>query len=85
MQISLETGSIFDAIQHTGTKWHTVRKDDRKRYLANAYRVLLTQARQGMIIFLPYGDDTDPTRPMAYYTGIYQYLLDCGIREVDSD
>ena len=69
----------------SGTKWHTVRNEDRKRYLANSYRVLLTRARQGMIVFLPHGDDTDPTRPKTYYTGIYKYLLACGIREIGID
>ena len=69
----------------SGTKWQTVKNEDRKRYLANSYRVLLTRARQGMIIFVPRGDDSDPTRPESYYTGIYRYLLTCGIKETESD
>ena len=45
-----------------GDAWTTIHKEDRKRYLLNAYRVLLTRARQGMVIFVPPGDESDPTR-----------------------
>jgi ATP-dependent exoDNAse (exonuclease V) beta subunit len=69
----------------SGTKWQLVKKYDRKRYLANSHRVLLTRARQGMIIYLPTGDDSDPTRPEHYYDGSYKYLLECGITEIGSD
>jgi hypothetical protein len=69
----------------SGIKWQLVKKDDRKRYLANSHRVLLTRARQGMIIYLPTGDDSDPTRPEHYYDGSYKYLLECGITEIGSD
>ena len=48
-------------------------------YLKNAYRVLLTRARQGLIIFVPKGDEMDETRPMALYDGIFEYLKDCGL------
>src|ERR1700756_1079754 len=46
-----------------GDSWTTIHKGDRKRYVLNAYRVLLTRARQGMVIFVPAGDDSDQTRP----------------------
>jgi len=65
-----------------GTKWQQVNKEERKRYLANAYRVLLTRARQGMIIFVPQGDDDDPTRPKDFYAGIVKYLGECGVKEI---
>ena len=45
----------------------------------------LTSARQGMVIFLPHGDDSHPTRPKSYYDGTYKYLVDCGITELVSD
>ena len=59
-------------------------KEDQKRYLVNSYRVLLTRSRQGMIIFVPKGVDPeiDATRDNAYYDGIYNYLLSCGIKEL---
>ncbi len=65
-----------------GTKWQSVKEDMRQLYLKNAYRVILTRARQGMIIFVPAGDDTDATRPMAYYDETYAFLLSCGLREI---
>ena len=48
-------------------------------YLRNAYRVLLTRARQGMVIFVPPGSPTDPTRQAAYYDSTFNYLRDLGI------
>ncbi len=50
-----------------GCKWQMIQKDERKRYLLNAYRVLLTRARQGMAIFVAPGDKNDPTRLPAFY------------------
>lgn len=57
-----------------GSKWCNVNSPDKQMYLKNAYRVLLTRARQGMAIFVPQGDDEDATRPKSYYDGTYQYL-----------
>lgn len=65
-----------------GSKWQNVKKADRRQYLLNAYRVLLTRARQGMAIFIPAGDETDPTRTPEYYDGIYGYLCQIGIKEL---
>ena len=65
-----------------GNKWNNVASDERKLYLKNAYRVLLTRARQGMAIFVPVGSDIDVTRKKEYYNGIYEYLRDIGIKEI---
>lgn len=68
-----------------GTKWNKRNKKEQQRYLLNAYRVLLTRARQGMIIFVPEGEDPkiDATRNKEYYNGIYAYLVSkCGIKEI---
>jgi hypothetical protein len=65
-----------------GDAWQSIRKDDRKRYLRNAYRVLLTRARQGMVIFVPPGDESDPTRSPAFYDDTYDYLANVGIEAV---
>jgi hypothetical protein len=67
-----------------GTRWQNVNNHSRKVYLANAYRVLLTRARQGMIIFIPEGDPNDGTRPPAYYDHTYEFLKSCGIQEVET-
>ena len=63
----------------TGTTWKKVNSESRQRYLANAYRVLLTRARQGMVIYVPEGDDKDQTRIEDFYDGIYNYLKACGL------
>ena len=62
-----------------GDRWQRIRKPERQVYQKNAYRVLLTRARQGMVIFVPEGDDRDPTRPKAYYDATYQYLKSVGL------
>jgi len=54
----------------------------RQRYQLNAYRVLLTRARQGMAIFVPPGDAADHTREPAFYDPTYEYLVGLGIREL---
>ena len=62
-----------------GTRWQSVNDRFRQLYLRNAYRVLLTRARQGMVIFIPKGDDSDVTRPSPFYDGIYDFLRACGL------
>ena len=68
-----------------GTRWNRRNKPEQKRYLLNSYRVLLTRARQGMILFVPKGVDpeVDETRNSEYYDNIYSYLLKCGIEELE--
>jgi hypothetical protein len=65
-----------------GTKWQSVRDTTRRRYILNKYRVLLTRAREGMIICVPPGDPSDWTRPPRRYDRIAEYLRDCGINEI---
>ena len=62
-----------------GSKWTSVKKEDRRQYLRNAYRVLLTRARQGMVIFVPSGDEGDRTRLSSYYDSTFSYLEAIGI------
>ena len=65
-----------------GTKWQNINKDITKNYLLNAYRVLLTRARQGMIIFIPYGSSDDETRSSEFYDETFEYLKEMGIEEI---
>ncbi len=65
-----------------GTKWQNIHKDITKNYLLNAYRVLLTRARQGMVIFIPYGSKEDRTRLPEYYDATFNYFKDIGIEEI---
>ncbi len=69
----------WDYHSFVGSKWHRVRKADRRRYLKNAYRVLLTRARQGMAIFVPEGNREDPTRDPRYYDDTFRYLTGLGL------
>jgi hypothetical protein len=62
-----------------GDRWCKVANTENQRYLRNAYRVLLTRARQGMVIYVPAGDSNDPTRSPKCYDSTYQYLSELGI------
>lgn len=64
--------------------WQQVRKPERQGYLVNAYRVLLTRARQGMVIFVPPGEPGDPTRPPEFYDSTFEYLRAVGVPEVEA-
>lgn len=65
-----------------GSCWNKIHKDEKKMYLKNAYRVLLTRARQGMVIFIPKGSTEDKTRLNSYYDGTYNYLKSLGVKEI---
>ena len=65
-----------------GDRWTNIRKEERKNYLKNAYRVLLTRARQGMVIVVPSGDSEDHTRNPMFYDKTYEYLKDIGFDEI---
>ena len=69
----------------SGTKWQNINKPINRIYQINAYRVLLTRARQGMVIVVPNGDHgvpPDETRNPEWYDGIYNYLKEIGIPEI---
>jgi DUF2075 family protein len=65
-----------------GDRWNHIRKPERKLYLKNAYRVLLTRARQGIVIVIPEGDNEDPTRNPTFYDPTFEYLKTIGFKEV---
>lgn len=65
-----------------GTKWNKINSKEKQLYLKNAYRVLLTRARQGMVIFIPTGDNSDLTRQQEYYDGTYNYFLSLGVTTI---
>lgn len=73
----------FEHLKFVGTKWQNIKSADNILYLKNAYRVLLTRARQGFVIFVPTGDETDMTAKPEYYDGIYRYLKSVGIKELE--
>jgi hypothetical protein len=78
------TGDRWSFHDFLGAGWRNVHDPRRQTYLANAYRVLLTRARQGMVIFVPQGDETDRTRQTHFYDGVANFLKACGIPELDT-
>lgn len=72
-------GEQWGYYNFSGSRWMNVASEDRRLYLKNAYRVLLTRARQGIAIFVPAGSDDDQTRKREWYDGIYGYLKEIGI------
>ena len=68
-----------------GSKWNRINKEERKAYQLNAYRVLLTRARQGMIICVPEGNSEDQTRLPEFYDSTYNYLKSIGFEEIIPD
>lgn len=65
-----------------GTKFQNINSVTDRNYLKNSYRVLLTRARQGMIIYIPQGDIRDITRDGKYYDGTYNYFKNIGVEEI---
>ncbi len=65
-----------------GTRWGEISKDINRRYLLNSYRVLLTRAREGLVIWIPPGDVTDPSRPPSWFDSTAEYLKRCGLSEL---
>ena len=71
-------------------KWNPERNEEQRKYMLNAYRVLLTRARQGIVICVPEGNSRlnsegfpeDATRLPSFYDGTYEYLKSIGIKEL---
>ena len=81
----IDNKNEWDYYRFKGTKWEKRNKPELQRYLLNSYRVLLTRARQGLIIYVPYGVDKeeDPTRNKDFYNSIYNYLKSCGLKDLN--
>lgn len=75
-------GSGWSYHDFRGDRWCNIANTDNRNYLRNAYRVLLTRARQGMVIFVPKGEASDPTRSPAFYDATYSYLTELGVPEL---
>jgi hypothetical protein len=69
----------WQTFSFVGNRW----KKERKKYLINAYRVLLTRARQGMVIVVPEGDQEDATRKSEFYDSTFNYLKDIGLTQLE--
>jgi Uncharacterized conserved protein (DUF2075) len=75
---NLRRGAGWETWRFKGSQWESIINPARRAYLANSYRVLLTRARQGLVVFVPHGSQDDVTRPHALYDGIYEFLRFCG-------
>ena len=78
------TGSDWSFHDFRGDRWCNIANADNRIYLRNAYRVLLTRARQGMVVFVPTGEPADPTRSPAYYDSTFNYLCAIGLPVLES-
>ena len=72
------TSSGWKHFSFVGSKWNKIKQEERQVYLKNAYRVLLTRARQGMVIVVPSGNPSDPTRKPEFYDSTFEYLIKIG-------
>lgn len=76
-------GREWEYWNFNGGRWQRINSADRKLYKKNTYRVLLTRARQGMIIVVPKGDGSDCTRDPKFYDGTFNYLAKLGLKIID--
>ena len=83
MATCASTASGWSHHDFRGSRWCNVIDAENRKYLRNAYRVLLTRARQGMVIFVPSGDASDPTRSPEFYDATFDYLSSIGIQVID--
>lgn len=63
----------------SNSRWLSMKRPDRRAFRRNAYRVLLTRARQGMVIFVPKGDANDLTTRPEEFDSTAKFLLRCGL------
>lgn len=75
-------GEAWETLQFRGTQWQAVNDPDRQGFIANSYRVLLTRARQGMVVFVPEGSPNDATRSPEVYEAICDFLSACGFQSL---
>ena len=76
------TKNGWEHFSFVGSHWNHIRKQERRVYLKNAYRVLLTRARQGMVIVVPSGDTDDLTRKPEFYDSTFKYLEEIGFKNI---
>ena len=74
------SGDNWDFKNFSGTKWNQTNAASEQQFLLNTYRVLLTRAREGIIVFVPEGDSKDETRLPEFYNPIFEYLVSCGLK-----
>ncbi len=76
---------LIRAFHPTSNKWSEIKATEKRKYRRNAYRVLLTRARQGVALYVPAGDDADPTRNPAEFDDTVSFLLTCGAKLMQAE
>lgn len=76
------SSSTWKQYSFRGSKWMNINDEKIRKYQINAYRVILTRARRGMVIYVPKGSPDDHTRSPKFYDGTYQYFKQLGIQEI---
>lgn len=76
-------GDQWSFHQFKGTVWQKINDSNNRNFLLNSYRVLLTRARQGLVIYVPQGSTSDATRHPDFYDGTFDYLQEIGFKSLD--
>lgn len=63
-------------------RWYFEKSEEKREFARNKYRVLLTRARIGVVIFVPHGDDRDETREIAVFDSTSEFLVKCGATQI---
>jgi DUF2075 family protein len=81
--LSIDASNSTWLFRHfVGTKWQAVTSPIDRAYLLNTYRVLLTRAREGAVVWVPLGDTNDQTRPPVSFDATAEFLRNCGLAEL---
>ena len=76
---------LIRAFRAGNSKWSEVKSSERRKFRRNAYRVLLTRARQGIILYVPRGDEADQTRSPREFQETAAFLVECGAKRIEGD
>jgi hypothetical protein len=80
---SLASWQLSNFRPGAANRWIRIKNPDKRTFRTNAYRVLLTRARQGMVLFIPRGGSDDLTINREEFDATARYLVRCGVRPLD--
>jgi hypothetical protein len=75
-------GAQWEYRTFRGSQWQNTRQEEAQQNTQNTYRVLMSRAREALVIWVPPGAAEDPTRPVALMDATAAYLERCGVREL---
>src|SRR6185436_7860421 len=76
-------GSGWDLRRFRSNKWTNVKQPDKRQFILNKYRVLMTRARKGFVIWVPPGAENDPSRDPRRLDRTAAFLIECGVPSLD--